>query len=285
MPQEPQKKGIAVEIKDADKGEVEAVFATFGVKDKDGDITLPGAFDDGAEVLISAYGHSSWGGQLPVGKGVIKTTEKDARLIGQFFLDTVAGREHFAVIKRLGSNQEWSYGFDVKGTGEVTPEMEQQGVYRVLTKLHVHEVSPVLLGAGVDTRTIGTKDAPADKAAEALPVHKDGGYSDAAWDGPAEEAAMDAAKLLVSCLAFMGGDPEAKTNYKLPYRDREGRVNSNAVRAIASRLAETELPAGIRSDVEKNAAALMEYVQSQEKERQDVEQKLAEAYRVADKLG
>ena len=150
-------KAITVAI--ADKGEVEAVFATFDVKDKDGDITLPGAFTEGAAVLISAYGHASWGGQLPVGKGTIKTTQKDARLVGKFFLDTVAGREHFAVIKELGAQQEWSYGFDVKGTGEVTPEMEQNGVYRVLTKLEVHEVSPVLLGAGIDTRTVATKEA------------------------------------------------------------------------------------------------------------------------------
>lgn len=162
-------KAITVEIKDADKGEVEAVFATFDVKDKDGDITLPGAFEEGAEVLISAYGHSSWGGQLPVGKGVIKTTAKDARLVGKFFLNTTAGREHFAVIKELGAQQEWSYGFDVKGTGEVTPEMEQNGVWRVLTALKVHEVSPVLLGAGIDTRTVATKDGTeaADAAAAA----------------------------------------------------------------------------------------------------------------------
>jgi hypothetical protein len=165
-----QTKAITVEIKDAEKGEVEAVFATFGVKDKDGDVTLPGAFEDGAEVLISAYGHSSWGGHLPVGKGAIKTTATDARLVGKFFLNTVAGREHFSVIKELGASQEWSYGFDVKGTGEVTPEMEQQGVHRVLTALKVHEVSPVLLGAGIDTRTVDVKsegEAAARAAAEA----------------------------------------------------------------------------------------------------------------------
>lgn len=177
-------KAITVEIKDADKGEIEAVFATFDVKDKDGDVTLPGAFEEGAEVLISAYGHSSWGGQLPVGKGVIKTTAKDARLVGKFFLNTTAGREHFSVMKELGAQQEWSYGFDVKGTGEVTPEMEQNGVYRVLTALKVHEVSPVLLGAGIDTRTVITKDGK--DAADAAAAEK------AATDKAAADAQAEA---------------------------------------------------------------------------------------------
>ncbi len=44
------------EVKDAEEGVVEAVFSTFDVVDSDGDITRKGAFDDGASVLISAYG-------------------------------------------------------------------------------------------------------------------------------------------------------------------------------------------------------------------------------------
>ena len=56
-------------VKAADKGEVSAVFSTFGVIDHDGDITLPGAIKDGTEVVISSYGHESHWGALPVGKG------------------------------------------------------------------------------------------------------------------------------------------------------------------------------------------------------------------------
>jgi len=144
-------------IKSAARGEVEAVFSTLGVVDKDGDLTQPGAFTDGAQVIISGYGHSSWAGQPPVGKGVIRTTAKDARLQGKFFLDTAAGRDTFTVVRELGAMQQWSYGFDVKETGELTPELRQLGVKRVLKSLKVHEVSPVLLGAGVDTRTVSAK--------------------------------------------------------------------------------------------------------------------------------
>ena len=147
----------AFTVKDAAKGTVEAVFSTFNAKDKDGDWTLPGAFENGAEVLISAYGHSTWAGQPPVGKGVIRTTSKDARLVGRFFLDTRAGHDHFVVMRDLGAMQQWSYGYDLEEKGELTEELRQQGVRRVLKKLLVHEISPVLVAAGIGTRTVATK--------------------------------------------------------------------------------------------------------------------------------
>lgn len=150
--------GLRVEIKDADKGIFEAVIATFNLKDHDGDWTVPGAFEDGASVRISAYGHESWFGQLPVGKGVLKATEQDARVVGAFFLETTHGRETFATIKAMGELQEWSYGFDVLERGELTEDLRQRGVWRVLKKLKVHEVSPVLVGAGIGTRTVTVKE-------------------------------------------------------------------------------------------------------------------------------
>lgn len=157
---------LAVTIKDAAKGEIEAVFSTFNVRDHDGDWTEPGAFTDGAKVRISAYGHESWSGALPVGKGVIRTTAQDARLVGQFFLSTTHGRETFETVKEMGELQQWSYGFDVIERAEPSDELRTQGVWRVLKKLLVHEVSPVLVGAGVATRTLSVK-ARADEAAVA----------------------------------------------------------------------------------------------------------------------
>lgn len=146
-----------VEIKDADAGVFEAVIATFNVKDHDGDWTLPGAFEEGAKVRISAYGHESWFGALPVGKGVLRTTDQDARVVGAFFLETTHGRETWQTVKAMGDLQEWSYGFDVLERGEVTEELRQRGVVRVLRKVRVHEVSPVLVGAGIGTRTVALK--------------------------------------------------------------------------------------------------------------------------------
>lgn len=141
-------------VKSAEKGEVEAVFSTFNVIDKDGDVTLPGAIKDGAEVVISAYGHQSHYGALPIGKGVIKTTDTEATISAKFFLNTTAGRDTFEVVKELGPLGEWSYSLHdvVSKSGE----MNGQRV-NFLESIFVKEVSPVLIGAGVNTRTLVAK--------------------------------------------------------------------------------------------------------------------------------
>jgi hypothetical protein len=144
-----------VTVKDADQGLVEAVFSTFNVVDADQDVTLPGAFDDGAEWMISAYGHKSWDGVLPIGKGVVRVSDTEARLEGQFFLNTAGGRETFEVVKAMGSLQEWSYSCqpDKYSYGE----FEGKQVRFLEHILPGGEVSPVIKGAGVGTRTLAVK--------------------------------------------------------------------------------------------------------------------------------
>ncbi|WP_327047281.1 HK97 family phage prohead protease [Microbispora sp. NBC_01189] len=150
-------KGLCrVEVKDEDKGLVTAVFSTFNVKDSDRDVTRPGAFEDGAEMPISSYGHTSWSGALPVGKATIRTTATEALAECEFFLDTAHGADTFKTVKRLGSLGQWSYGYDPVEYS--FGEWEGERV-RFLDKLKVHEVSPVLLGAGVNTRTLTAKGA------------------------------------------------------------------------------------------------------------------------------
>lgn len=136
-----------------DQGEVEAVFAELEVKDHHGDVTMKGAFET-EDVRISAYNHGSWGSALPVGKGTIEEKAGKAIFKGKFFMDTQAGRETFIVVKELEDLGEWSYGYD-------TLE-EERGTFKgervnIIKKQKVHEVSPVLLGAGIGTTTVGTK--------------------------------------------------------------------------------------------------------------------------------
>lgn len=144
-----------VEVKDADKGLVTAVFSTFNKIDADGDVTLPGAFDDGAEWMISAYGHKSWDGVPPVGKGIVRVSDTEATMEGQFFLDTVNGLETFKVVKNMGSLQEWSYSCqpDKYSHGE----FEGKQVRFLEHIVSGGEVSPVIKGAGVNTRTMAVK--------------------------------------------------------------------------------------------------------------------------------
>lgn len=156
-----------IAIKDADKGEVSAVFSTLNVVDKDGDVTPPGAFKDGQEVVISAYGHTSWGGTLPVGKGVIRETATEAILDGKFFMDTKDGRDTFIVVKELSESGlgEWSYGYEIL---ESSFGKHEDRDVQFLKSLDVFEVSPVLRGAGVDTRTLATKGLKYSDEAEAV---------------------------------------------------------------------------------------------------------------------
>lgn len=142
------------EIKSESEGRVTAVFATLGVKDKDGDVTRPGAFKSGQDVVISAYGHKSWEGALPVGKGVIREVGNQAVCEMQFFMNTTAGRDTFEAVKALGSLQQFSYGYNVEASE--LGDHEGKSV-RFLDSLDVYEVSPVLVGAGEGTRVLNAK--------------------------------------------------------------------------------------------------------------------------------
>lgn len=61
---------FGLEIKDAAKGEVEAVVATLGVIDKDGDIIRHRAVAAKSKVVVSDYGHSAAFGRRPAGKAL-----------------------------------------------------------------------------------------------------------------------------------------------------------------------------------------------------------------------
>ena len=157
-----------VEIKDDERGEVTAVFATLGVKDKDGDVTVKGAFTDGAPVVISAYGHKSWEGQLPTGKGRIRELKTEAVMEGRFFMDTAHGSDTFHTVKALSeedSLQEWSYSLEDVKTHRGTHDGQQ---VRFIDRVSVKEVSPVLVGAGVNTRTLETKGLKFSEHAESV---------------------------------------------------------------------------------------------------------------------
>jgi len=163
------------EVKLDDVGSIELAFAQFNVIDKDGDVTLPGAFP-AKEVPISAYGHTSWDGALPVGKGTISEVGEWAVLKGQLFMDTAAGRETHATLKGLGPLAEYSYAYEVVKDGASFGQFAGQNV-RFLKSLDTFEISPVLRGAGEGTHTRALKSgAPASDApmAELLSWHSDG---------------------------------------------------------------------------------------------------------------
>jgi len=133
-------------------GQFVAVFSRFNEIDKHGDVTEPGAFEDGAKVKIASWGHDWY--TLPVGKGIIHQDEEKAWVDGKFFLDTEAGRETYLTVKNLGELQEWSYGFETLESSE--GKVDGQKV-RILKKVKTFEISPVFIGAGNNTQTLAIK--------------------------------------------------------------------------------------------------------------------------------
>ena len=152
------------------EGEVRAVISTMNIIDKDGDLTLPGAFGE-QRVIISAYGHGSWQGDLPVGKGRIHEEGEEAIMEGAFFLDTVNGRETYQTVKDVGELQEWSYALPKIDYEMQTIDGER---VRVLKHIEVPEVSPVLLGAGIGTRTLDIKQSTSPRKRFSGPLWVDG---------------------------------------------------------------------------------------------------------------
>ena len=144
---------VEVKTDGEQQGEFSAVFATLNVIDHDEDVTVPGAFGS-QRVLVEPWNHNY---QVPpVGKGIITEDGDQAVVNGKFFLDTDAGREHYAVVKALADMQEWSYTFRIVD-GDIG--MFEGTEVRFLRKLEVIGVSPVTEGAGIDTHTVAIKGA------------------------------------------------------------------------------------------------------------------------------
>ena len=209
-----------------DTGRLEAVFSTFGVVDRDGDIVEPGAIPDGQDVAM-VWSHD-W--TRMIGKGVTRTDAERAVFDGGLFMDTDAGLDAYKTIKSMGDLMEYSWGFRILDADFVERDEEY---IRVIKRVELFEVSPVLIGAGRGTQTLSLKHG------QPLVEHAD--------------ALDDAVRDFVS-----------RVRGRVEYRAKEGRTLSTANRerlsAIADALAgalgdlnailkETEPAKGIDPDV------------------------------------
>lgn len=154
-----ESKAITLELKaEGAEGAFSATFSTLNAIDLHGDVTVPGAFQDGAEVLIGAYQHDLMA--LPVGKGRIYSDAERAWVEGEFWLDTSAGLDTYRTVKNAGRALEWSYVFQVLESADGQWEKDGKSVpVRLLKAVDVWSVDPVLRGAGVNTRTDEIKTA------------------------------------------------------------------------------------------------------------------------------
>ena len=219
---------------DDEKGTLKAVFATMNVIDDDDDFTLPGAFGE-QKVIISSYGHGSWRGTLPVGKGKIYESGIEAIIEGKFFLDTEGGRETYKTVKNIDELQEWSYALP-----EIDYEMkEMEGrQIRVLKRIVVPEVSPVLMGSGVNTRLLDIKQLK-----NAINSHTTL-TSDESWSASKNVARLkkdETGKYYRKMFAWVDpdGDPDIKSSYKFPnhFVSEGGIIESASIKACQNGIA------------------------------------------------
>ncbi len=151
-----ERKTIGATIKQAgDDGSFEAIIATFGVVDKDGDVVEPGAFGPHPVPVLPAHDQ----GHVPLGKATIEERGDLAIAVGQFNLDIQAGRDWHSALKFDLANiepavQEWSWGFRPK---QAQPGQVDGIQVRRLIEIDQREVSPVLRGASVGTATLSAK--------------------------------------------------------------------------------------------------------------------------------
>ncbi len=163
-------KTVTLCLKKDKLGAFSVVFSTLNVVDHDKDVTLPGAFPTGKEIVMSSYQHGSWQGgidALPPGKGVINEKGNQVIADGEFNLNSMTGKEHYETVKFLGGLQEYSYGF--KPVEWEMGEFDGQEV-RFLKKVDIFEFSPVLKGAGIGTQTLAIKNDKTTYADEAESV-------------------------------------------------------------------------------------------------------------------
>lgn len=148
----------------SEAGDVAAVIATLNVKDKDGDVTLPGFF---GTQPVSIVGSHNWD-DIMLGKGQLSEHKDQAVFEGKFNLDDADAAKLHSKLKFDVDNPpalvEWSYNLRLKegarvpfkdhaefGDGQwLGPVDGQPGV-------KVNEVSPVLIGAGEGTGTVAVK--------------------------------------------------------------------------------------------------------------------------------
>ncbi|KKK48546.1 hypothetical protein LCGC14_3144030 [marine sediment metagenome] len=137
-----------------DSGEFEAIIATLGVVDADGDIIVAGAFQNATLSVLPAHDSRS----VPLGKATMEDRGDKAIAVGKFNLDVPAAKDwHSAIrfdLENGKSVQEWSFAYRVVESEMETRDEEE---VRILKKMDVMEVSPVLRGAGVDTGTLSAK--------------------------------------------------------------------------------------------------------------------------------
>ena len=153
------------------EGQVEAYVNTMGVRDHDGDIIDPEAFNASIKANLPIPVLSGHDQKQIVGKVVFARAEEleapEHRLLAriQMNMDTQIGREAYSNIAG-DFVREWSVGFNIPGPDAVVYEKLGKETIRRIKNLDWVEVSSVIRGASPATMTIAAKSDNPDEIEE-----------------------------------------------------------------------------------------------------------------------
>lgn len=243
-----------------DEGSFEAVIATLGTVDRDNDVIASGALtQNGSVPILPAHNQ----GSVPLGKATIEERGDEVIAAGRFNLEVAPARDWHAAIKFDLDNppavQEYSWGFlPTKFRNE-----ERDGdQVRILEEVDLMEISPVLRGASIGTRTISAKAATARHESET---------SEATWDGAANQRRLPSpVPIAAARRAYAWIDEEAVADGEIPksggrfvhhFIDADGNVGAASTRACITGIAVlngarggTTIPSGDRDGVWQHLA-------------------------------
>ena len=152
-------------VLDDRQGIVEAYVNTMGIKDADGDIIDPGAFNASIRSnlpipVLAGHDQSKLVGKVLFAQAEPVGTGDEHRLYTrmQFNMDTTSGSEAFSNI--AGEYiREWSVGFNLPAGDAVVYDRAGKETVRRILDLDWVEVSAVIRGASPSTSTIAAKSA------------------------------------------------------------------------------------------------------------------------------
>ena len=147
---------------DDSEGIVEAYVNTMGIKDHDGDIINPEAFNNSIRSRLPIPVLSGHDQSEIIGKVLFAQPEQiegpEHRLFArmQMNMDTEAGRDAYSNIAGHYV-REWSVGFNIPGNDAIAYERDGADSTRTILELDWVEVSSVGRGASPSTMTIAAK--------------------------------------------------------------------------------------------------------------------------------
>ena len=147
---------------DDSEGIVEAYVNTMGIKDHDGDIINPEAFNNSIRSRLPIPVLSGHDQSEIIGKVLFAQPEQiegpEHRLFArmQMNMDTEAGRDAYSNIAGHYV-REWSVGFNIPGNDAIAYDRDGADSTRTIMELDWVEVSSVVRGASPSTMTIAAK--------------------------------------------------------------------------------------------------------------------------------